>query len=719
MKKYIYSIKGFDCPNCASKVEKYLNSLPNIYSCTIDFQNERIFLVYQDTPYTIKELLDFIKEVEDDPIEISEVSKTKQKKEQIFDKKTIFLLIRIAVVTALMVTGLVVTKSLFGDASYWQFEEKAWIVIAIYLVAIAIGIYDIAWEVFEHIIHLQNPIDEHLLMCISVSGAFCIAFFKEAEPVFFDGIMVLVLFQVGELIECILSKKSKQAISDAIDLRADFANLVSENRIIQVSPEKLNLNDKIVIHVGEIVPVDGIVVDGSGELDTSSLTGESVPVHISNGDNVLSGTILKSGSVTLNVEKVFKDSTISKIMELVENSGEHKSKVDKFITRFARWYTPIVLLIAVIFLLIYGFVSNDWATATYRSVFVLIVGCPCSIVISVPLAYFAGIGLASKIGVIIKGANILDQLCNPGVLFVDKTGTLTYGNFAISKIEPYSISKDDFMTYLLSAESRSNHPIAKAIVLHQKTSELAIHQTDYEELAGYGTHTHYKGHDIYAGNKQLLEKNGIDTPTIDEVGTIIYLALDNKYVGYVLLNDIVREKAKTLIEKLHKLNVKVVLLSGDSYENVKLVADQVGIEEYHAKLLPIDKTKYVEEAINNKKDKKAIIFAGDGINDTPSIMRADVGFAMGGIGSDVAVENADAVIMQDHPLKIYHAIKIAKITRRVAIFNIVFSLIVKVVVMILTLTIQNFPPIIDILSDTGLTVILVINSLLIIYRDIK
>lgn len=719
MKKYIYSIKGFDCANCASKVEKHLNTKINIRSCVIDFQNDRMFIIYQDTPYTKEELLSFIKEVEDDPIEIEDANQLKKKKEKLFDKKTIFLLIRIAVVVALMVTGLIVSKVMFPDIENWQNEQNAWIPISIYVVALALGIYDILWEVIEHIIHLQNPIDEHLLMTLSTAGAFCIAFFKEAEPVFFDGVMVLALFQVGELIESMLSKKSKQAIADAIDLRADFANLVTDNKIVKVSPDKLNINDKIVIHVGEIVPVDGIVCDGTGDLDTSSLTGESMPLSVKNGDHVLSGTILKNGSLTLKVEKLFHESTISKIMELVQNSGEHKSKVDKFITRFARWYTPFVLLVAIAFFLIFGFVTKDWAAATYRSVFVLIVGCPCAIVISVPLAYFAGIGLASKIGVIIKGANILDQLCNPGVLFVDKTGTLTYGNFAVTKIVPNGITEDEFMTYLLSAESRSNHPIAKAIILHRNTAELALKQENYEELAGYGTHTNYEGHDIYAGNIDLLKNNGIDVPEINEIGTVIYVSSDGKFVGYVVLNDVIRDKAKTLVKKLNELKVKIVLLSGDTLENVKSVAEQVGIKEYHAKLLPIDKTKYVDEAMQSKKKKETVLFAGDGINDTPSIMKADVGFAMGGIGSDVAVENADVVIMQDHPLKIYHSIKIARLTRAVAIFNIVFALTIKVAVMVLTLTIPNFPPIFDILSDTGLTVLLAINSVLIIYRKIK
>ena len=537
--------------------------------------------------------------------------------------------------------------------------------------------------------------------------------------------MVLVLFQIGELLEDVLSKKSKAAISNAIDLRADVANLVTNDKVVTVKPDTLKEGDLIVVRVGEIVPVDGVVIEGEGSLDTSSLTGEPLPVDVRKDSHVLSGTILKSGSLTLKVEKVFSDSTIYKIMELVQNSGERKSKVDKFITRFARFYTPAVFVIAVMFLVIYGLITNDWAMAAYRSVFVLIVGCPCAIVISVPLAYFAGIGLASKIGVVIKGASVLDQLCKSGVLFVDKTGTLTYGNFEVTKMIPNGIKDDELKTYVLAAESRSNHPIAKAVVLHQNVGELALKQEHYEELAGYGVRTHYEGKCILAGNHALMEKEGISAPLIEENGTVIYVACDKKYVGYVLLQDIVRDKAKQLVCKLNAIGVKTILLSGDTIKNVEDVAHEVGIEEFHAKLLPQEKTKYVEEEIVKQRGYKTVLFAGDGINDTPSIIRADVGFAMGGIGSDVAVENADAVIMQDHPLKIYHAIKIARMTKAVAIFNIVFAILIKVAAMILNFVLPEtsflyaYLPIIDVVSDTGLTLILVLNSLLLFYRKVR
>lgn len=725
MKKAIYHISGFDCANCAAKVERHLNKKENVQSAVIDFNNERLFITYRGEPFTEEQILDAIKEVEGDPIRLEAISAGKIKKDKLFDVKDWILVGRIILSVVLMVVARVLQAVMFKGIENWQGEKGAWILIVIYSVALVICLYDIVWDVIRNIIKLRNPIDEHLLMTVSCLGAFCIAFFREAEPVFFDGVMVLVLFQIGELLEDILSKKSKAAISNAIDLRADFANLITNGKVTTVKPDTLKEGDLIVVRIGEIVPVDGVVVEGEGSLDSSSLTGEPLPVDVRKDSHVLSGTILKSGSITLKVEKVFSDSTIYKIMELVQNSGERKSKVDKFITRFARFYTPMVFVVALLFFVIFGATTGDWAMAAYRSVFVLIVGCPCSIVISVPLAYFAGIGLASKMGVVIKGSSVLDQLCKSGVLFVDKTGTLTYGNFEMTKIVPVGIKKEQLLTYVLSAECRSNHPIAKAIVLHQNVGELALKQVHYEELAGYGVRTHYEGKCILAGNYALLEKERVSAPLIEENGTVIYVAVDGKYVGYVLLQDVVRDKAVTLIQKLNEIGVRTVLLSGDTEKNVKDVANEVGIKEYHAGLLPQDKTKYLEEEILNQHGKKTVLFAGDGINDTPSIIRADVGFAMGGIGSDVAVENADAVIMQDHPLKIYHAIKIAKKTKAVAIFNIVFAISIKVAAMILNFVLPEtsflyaYLPIIDVVSDTGLTIVLVINSLLLFYRKIK
>lgn len=726
MKKIVYHISGFDCPNCAAKVERYLNKDENIIEATIDFANDRLYINYRDNPFTLDELKSKIKEVESDPLRIEEENKGNRQKVKIVTKKFIFDLSRILVATVLSVVGFLLEHFLGSEAEWNGFNIAANV---LFILSAILMLYDIVWKLIQNIIHLRNPIDMNLLLTISSVGVFTLAFLNHFNVLssstihieMHEGAMVVILYQIGELIEAIATGKSKAAISKAIDLRADTANLICDDKIVQVKPEDLKVGDKILVRIGEIIPADGEVIEGQGTLDMSSLTGEPMPVDVMVGTNAMSGSILRSGSITIVVNKVFADSTISKILDLVQSSGQRKSKAEKFIDKFAKIYTPTVFGIGILFTVIYGLVTKQWSDALFTGLAILVVSCPCAIVISVPLAFFAGIGLASKKGIIIKGANYLDSLCKIGTLFVDKTGTLTYGNFVVKEIVPHEVDKEELMTALLMAESRSNHPIAKAITLHQNVSELALKQEEYEEIAGLGTKTVCEGHTILAGNVELLKNYNISVEEIDAAGTVIYIAKDGKYIGHVVLQDVVRDKAKQLITKLNEMNIKVVLLSGDKLTTVKYVSDEVGIKEYHAKLLPQDKTKYVEEAIKNRKDKKLIAFAGDGINDTPSIIRADIGFAMGGIGSDVAVENADVVIMQDHPLKIYDAIKISKKTRFIAWFNIVFSLIVKAAVIVLLIAgvLGDHAMMIAMLADTGLTVLMTLNSLLLIYRKIK
>lgn len=717
-KKVIYHCSGFDCANCAAKVERFLNKEEYIQSASIDFTNERMYITYRDEPLTTDELVDKIKEVESDPLRIERITNGKRAQQSIFDKKFIYNLSRIIFSAVLML----VTCFFIEDKNY---------VLALILYGISAGfcLYDIVWKLIQNIIHLRNPIDMNLLLTLSSLGVFTLSILIHYEVLpeghfhidLMDGVMVIVLYQVGELFEHVATGKSRNAISNAIDLRADTANLITDNRVVEVKPETLKVGDKILVRIGEIVPADGEIIDGQGTLDTSSLTGEPMPVDALIGMNALSGSILKSGSITIRINKVFADSTISKILDLVQSSGERKAKAEKFITKFARIYTPVVFVIGILYAVIYGLFTKNWAESIFGGLAILVVSCPCAIVISVPLAFFAGIGLASKRGVVIKGANYLDSLCKIGTVFVDKTGTLTYGNFEVADFVAKGVGNDELKEALLAAESRSNHPIAKAICLHQNVSKIALNQSEYEEIAGLGVKTKYEGHTILAGNTELLKNNGVEVEEIEVPGTAIYVAKDGKFIGYVVLKDVVRDKAKELVKKLHELGIKVVLLSGDKESTVKEVAETVGISEYHAKLLPQEKTKFVEKAVDFRENGKLVAFAGDGINDTPSIIRADVGFAMGGIGSDVAVENADVVIMQDHPLKIYDSIKIAKKTRAVAIFNIVFSLLVKVTVISLILTglLGHAGMLVAILADTGLTVLMTFNSLMLIYRKIK
>ena len=717
-KKVIYHISGFDCPNCAAKVERFLNKEEYIQSATIDFTIERMYINYRNEPLQTEELIEVIKTVESDPLRIEKIQQGKKSKQSLFDKKMIFNLSRIVIATIL----LFVSRFVFAESNFL-------VSTILYGISALICLYDIVWKLIQNIIHLRNPVDMNLLLTISCTGVFVLAILikigKLDEGLFeidmMDGAMVIILYQVGELFEHIATGKSKNAISNAIDLRADTANLITDNKVVEVKPETLKVGDKILVRIGEIVPADGEIIDGQGTLDTSSLTGEPMPVDALVGMNALSGSILRSGSITIRINKVFADSTISKILELVQSSGERKAKAEKFITKFARIYTPSVFVLGILFAVISGLITHSWANSIFSGLAILVVSCPCAIVISVPLAFFAGIGLASKRGVVIKGANYLDSLCKIGTVFIDKTGTLTYGDFKVSDWVTNGVSEEELKTSILAAESRSNHPIAKAICLHQNVSSIALKQSEYEEIAGLGVKTVYDGDTILAGNVELLKNNGINVEEVEVGGTAIYVAKNGKYIGYVVLKDVVRDKAKELVKKLDGIGINVVLLSGDKESTVKEVADAVGIKEYHAKLLPQEKTKFLEKTIENRQDGKLTAFAGDGINDTPSIIRADVGFAMGGIGSDVAVENSDVVIMQDHPLKIYDSIQIAKKTRRVAIFNIVFSLLVKVCVIILILTgvLGHAGMFVAVLADTGLTVLMTFNSLMLIYRKVK
>lgn len=718
-KKVVYHISGFDCPNCASKVERFLNKEEYIQNATIDFTNERMYITYREEPLEVEKLKEVIKTVESNPLRIEKIQQGRKTKQKLFDKKMIFNLSRIIVSALIMFLTMIL-----------KVEEKSYLVsVILFGISIGICIYDIVWKLILNIVHLRNPVDMNLLLTMSSIGVFTLSILIHENilsdggiPIdAMDGAMVIILYQVGELFESIATGKSKNAISNAIDLRADSANLITDNKVVEVKPETLKVGDKILVRIGEIVPADGIIVDGQGTLDTSSLTGEPIPVDALVGMNALSGSILRSGSITIQINKVFADSTISKILELVQSSGERKAKAEKFITRFARIYTPAVFGIGILFAVISGLFTKNWSQSLFGGLAILVVACPCAIVISVPLAFFAGIGLASKRGVVIKGANYLDSLCKVGTLFIDKTGTLTYGDFKVAGYVTNGVTEDELKTLLLAAESRSNHPIAKAICLHQNISAIALKQVNYEEVAGLGVKTLYNNDSIMAGNVELLKNNGVAVEEVEVGGTAIYVAKNGKYVGYVILKDVVRDKAKELVKKLNEIGIKIILLSGDKESTVREVANTVGITEYHAKLLPQEKTKFVEKAIENRENGKLIAFAGDGINDTPSIIRADVGFAMGGIGSDVAVENSDIVIMQDHPLKIYDSIQIAHKTRRVAIFNIVFSLLVKVVVITLILAgvLGHAAMTVAVLADTGLTVLMTLNSFLLIYRKVK
>lgn len=632
-------------------------------------------------------------------------------------KEIIINSIRSIVALALALVGL-----------FWLNEDNfnVWVNFGVMAVAWLIVGYDIIFKAFESLVKEKNPFDENMLMLIASIGAFCLRIFGRDENEifgneFFEAFMVAFLFQVGDIFEDLATDKSHEAITDAVGLRAKEATLLLDGESKKVDPEELKVGDIILVKVGEIIPGDGEIINGSGDIDMSSLTGEFNPVSKGVGENVNSGTILRSGSLTIKVTKAYEDSTVQKIITLVEESAEQKSKADKFITKFAKIYTPIVVGIAILIAIIPPLCINMgdgeiWKQWIKVAVSILVISCPCAVVVSVPLAYFAGIGLASKHGIIVKGGSYFDELNRLGLLVTDKTGTLTCGKFVVEALHPEGISEEEFKEYISVAESRSNHPIAKAIIAYSDPKEYLSNISEYTEKAGYGEILKYKDHSILAGNAKLLKENNISFESPECANTIVYLAIDGKYAGYLTLNDEIKENSYVAIDELHKDNVRSIMVTGDKEKNANEVAAKLKIDEVYAELLPEEKTKILKEHLSNKY---SVAFIGDGINDAPSIALADVGFAMGGVGSDLAIENANIVIMNDDISKVVTAKKVAKATQNRAIFNVVASLLIKLAIAICAILIPNFPLIVAVFADTGVTLIMVASSVLLLAHKVK
>lgn len=710
MGKKIYNITGFDCANCASKTEKHLSSKQEIESCRIDFAQNKLYINFKDDPLAIEQILDYIKEVETDPIEVNENLTSSFNKIPLFTTKMKISLIRVVIATLVIVFSEIFLNN----------PDLFWFKFGLYVFGLFVVSYDIFWKVINRIINLENFVDEYLLITLSATGALAISTLYSLNGSahtheLMDGVMVVLLFQVGKIIESIATNKSKNAVMTAIDSRPEIAHLIAGDEIYDVNPDDLAVNNLILIKTGETIPVDGTVTSGEGFIDTSSLTGEYVPKAVKKGGQIFSGCSLKSGSITMRVDKKYKESTVSKIINLISNSGEKKSKADQFITKFARVYTPLVLLTSISYILIAGFITQDWLQTVFKGLEILVVACPCAIVISVPLAYFSGIGLASKNGILIKGTNYLDELNELKKIVTDKTGTLTKAVFEIQEVCAVNGDQKQLLDCLYAAECRSNHPIGKAICHGINVDSYSKNIDEYYEIAGLGVECVYNDDIVVAGSIKLLEKNFVQVEEINKAGTIIYVSLNGKYLGYVILNDELKENAKEFVDVFKKNKIETVLLTGDKKEVARDISHALGINNYHYELLPDDKVNLLEKEIKETKGK--VSFIGDGINDAASIRLSDIGIAMGGIGSDVAVENSDIVIMNDDPLKIYDAYKIAKISRRTSIFNIVFSLLLKISVIVLCL-IFDIPMFVAVLADTGLTVLMVLNSLLVLYRKI-
>ena len=557
--------------------------------------------------------------------------------------------------------------------------------------------------------------DEHFLMAIATIGAFVIGEYPEA-------VAVMLFYQVGELFQDYAVDKSKRSITSLMNIRPDVAYVKRNGMIEKLSPEEVKIGETIVVKPGEKVPLDGKIIDGKSMIDTSALTGESVPVEVGVGDSILSGTINKNGLLTIKVEKEFGESTVSKILDLVENASNKKSKSENFITKFAKYYTPIVVIIAIILAIIPPFALNlgEFKEWLYRALTFLVVSCPCALVISIPLGFFGGIGGASKKGILVKGSNYLEALSNTEIVVFDKTGTLTKGVFEVQKIEPINIPKEELLKYTTYAEYNSNHPISVSLknaykkMLDERKEEKEIDLSkiiSVEELAGMGILANIDGKEVLVGNEKLMKEKNIKYTHCDDIGTIIYVAIDNNYSGYILISDEIKEDSKYAIESLKKNNIgKIVMLTGDKEKVGKFVSEKLGLDEVYTELLPDEKVKKVEDLMKEKSEKGKLVFVGDGINDAPVLALSDIGVAMGGLGSDSAIEAADIVIMTDEPSKIVTAIKTSKKTMKIVKQNIIFAITVKVLVLILTaFGVGNMWE--AVFADVGVSVLAVINSL--------
>lgn len=547
--------------------------------------------------------------------------------------------------------------------------------------------------------------DENLLMTIATIGAFLIGEYPE-------GVAVMIFYQVGELFEKVAVGKSRQSITDLMDICPDIAKVERNGQIEEVDPEEVSIDEIIVVTAGEKVPLDGIVIEGTTTLDTSALTGESVPRSVKAGESILSGTINLSGVIKVRVTKEFGESTVSKILDLVENASNKKAKSEQFITKFSKYYTPFVVFFALFLAVVPPIVTpaHDLAEWVHRALIFLVISCPCALVISVPLGFFGGIGGASKEGILVKGSNFLEELSNAKIVVMDKTGTLTKGSFDVTEIVAKGISKEELLEYSAYAEYYSTHPISLSLKRAYGKEIDVSKVTDVEELSGHGVRAVVNGKTVYAGNAKLMQKQGVDVSSDQVDSTVVYVIVDNKYVGYIVIEDQVKADAIEAIAGMKAAGIrKTVMLTGDHKAVADKVAKELGIDEVHSELLPADKVDEVEKLFESKGSKENLVFVGDGINDAPVLMRADIGIAMGGLGSDAAIEAADVVIMTDEPSKIATAIGISRKTLRIVKENIVFALTVKFVILVLgAFGFANMWA--AVFADVGVSVIAILNS---------
>ena len=600
---------------------------------------------------------------------------------------------------------IIISAILFVLALVIPFSNE-WINNGLFIISYLVVGFEILKKAVRNIFR-GKVFDENFLMAVATIGAFAIGEFPEA-------VAVMLFYQVGELFQSYAVDKSRKSIASLMDIRPDYANIEKDGKIEKVDPDEVKIGDIIIVKTGEKIPLDGVVVEGRSSLDTMALTGESVPRVVKTEDEVLSGCINKDGLLKIRVTKEFGESTVSKILDLVENASSKKSKSENFITKFAKYYTPTVVIIAVLLAFIPPIILKDFNAFSvwlYRALSFLVVSCPCALVISIPLSFFGGIGGASKMGILIKGSNYLEALANTETVVFDKTGTLTEGIFEVQDIYAEGIEKDELLRIVAHAENYSNHPIAKSVkkAYNKEINENIIKNP--QELSGKGIWARIDEKDILVGNEKLMLEEKIDFKKCDEVGTILYVAIDKKYVGYVLIADKIKQDSPKTIRELKAMNIKeTVMLTGDKKEVGEYVAKKLNMDKVYTELLPDGKVEKVEELLKQKSEKGKLVFVGDGINDAPVLTISDIGVAMGGLGSDAAIEAADIVIMTDETSKISKAINLSKKTMRIVRENIIFAIFVKIAVLVLTAfgasTMWE-----AVFADVGVSVIAIINAL--------
>ena len=600
-------------------------------------------------------------------------------------------------------------------AQYVGGETNAlYLEFVLFLIPYLIAGYDVLLKAARNIGNGQ-VFDENFLMTIATVGAFALVLFPDSQPHMAEGAAVMLFYQVGELFQGYAVGKSRQSIADMMDIAPDFANVMRDGKLVQVDPYEIGVGDEIVVKPGERVPLDGTIVEGSTQLDTAALTGESVPRHVEEGAEVISGCVNMTGKITVKVSKPFEQSTVSRILELVESASEKKAQTENFITRFARYYTPIVtigaLVLAVLPPLLFGQSWSDWIE---RGLTFLVVSCPCALVISVPLSFFGGIGGASRLGILVKGGNYLEALSHTETVVFDKTGTLTNGSFNVVAVHPDAAAEVDpdlILSIAAHAEAYSDHPIAVS-VKEAFTGEIDQSRiADVREEGGHGVRAVVDERVVLVGNDKLMREEGIAYHDCELTGTILHVSIDGKYAGHIIIADVVKEDAAECIKRLHAAGVKkTVMLTGDRAEVAKAVAEKLGLDEYHGKLLPEDKVNQVERLLGETSEKGKLAFVGDGINDAPVLTCADIGIAMGAMGSDAAIEAADIVLMDDKPSKIASAIRIARKTMRIVWQNIVFALGVKFAVLVLA-AVGLATMWLAVFADVGVAILAILNAM--------